>query len=78
MNEAASNDVSTKKRLYALLFCVFFGWAGLHRFYVDKIGTGFAMLFTFGGFGMWVPVDIVLILFGFFKDSEDKAVKDWL
>lgn len=78
MNDAAANDVSPKKRLYALLFCIFFGWAGLHRFYLDKVGTGFAMLFTFGGFGMWVPIDIALLLFGLLKDSDDKVVKNWM
>jgi TM2 domain-containing membrane protein YozV len=26
--------------LPALLLCFFLGWAGAHRFYVGKIGTG--------------------------------------
>lgn len=78
MAETTSVETSTKKRLIALLLCIFFGWTGIHRFYVDKIGTGLALLFTFGGFGMWIPVDIVLILMGLFKDKEGKAVKEWM
>ena len=32
-------DVSPKKRLTALLLCLFLGGLGIHRFYV-KVGTG--------------------------------------
>jgi TM2 domain-containing membrane protein YozV len=78
MAETTSMETSSKKKLIALLLCIFFGWTGIHRFYVDKVGTGIALLLTFGGFGMWIPVDIVLILFGLFKDKEGKVVKDWL
>jgi TM2 domain-containing membrane protein YozV len=78
MAENTAVESSTSKRLVALLLCIFLGWTGIHRFYVDKIGTGFSLMFTFGGFGMWVPIDIVLILFGWFKDKEGKPVKEWL
>lgn len=77
MTETASIEQSSKKRLVALLLCIFFGWTGIHRFYGDKIGTGLILLFTFGGFGMWVPVDIAMILFGYFKDKDGKALKNW-
>ncbi|HLC15753.1 MAG TPA: TM2 domain-containing protein [Thermodesulfovibrionia bacterium] len=78
MAETTSMETSSKKRLVALLLCVFFGWTGIHRFYVDKVGTGIALLLTFGGFGMWIPVDIGLILFGLFKDKDGKVLKDWM
>lgn len=78
MTETTAAETSTKKRLIALLLCMFFGWTGIHRFYVDKIWTGVALMFTFGGFGLWIPVDILLILLGFFKDSEGKPLKEWL
>lgn len=78
MADTTAVETSTKKRLVALLLCIFFGWTGIHRFYVDKIGTGIALLLTFGGFGMWIPVDIVLILLGLFKDKEGKAIKVWM
>jgi len=78
MTEKTTVEPSPKKRLIALLLCIFFGWTGIHRYYVDKIGTGLALMFTFGGFGLWIPVDILLILFGIFKDSEGKPLKQWL
>ena len=78
MTETAAAETSPKKRLIALLLCVFFGWTGIHRYYVDKIGTGLALMFTFGGFGLWIPIDSLLILFGIFKDSEGKPLKKWL
>jgi TM2 domain-containing membrane protein YozV len=77
MAETAAVESSKKKRLVALLLCIFFGWTGIHRFYADKIGTGLALMFTFGGFGLWIPVDIVLIVFGFFKDKEGNPIKEW-
>lgn len=52
---------SEKSAMVALLLCMYLGWLGLHRFYVGKIGTGLLMLITFGGFGIWVLVDVVNI-----------------
>lgn len=77
MAENTAVESSTSKRLVALLLCIFLGWTGIHRFYVDKIGTGFSLMFTFGGFGMWVFVDVILILAGMFQDSEEKLLINW-
>ncbi|MBU3182395.1 TM2 domain-containing protein [Clostridium psychrophilum] len=60
--------VSDKNRLVALLLCVFFGAIGIHRFYVGKIGTGILMIITFGGFGIWWVVDLILIVTNSFTD----------
>jgi len=69
--------VSSKKRLLALLFCLFFGWAGGHRFYTNKIGTGILMFFTAGGFGIWYLLDLIMIASGAFKDKDELMVTNW-
>ncbi len=74
---AEEKKESPKNRLVALLLCFFLGWAGGHRFYVNKVGTGLAMLFTMGGFGIWYFVDIILIAIGTFKDKDGLAVTKW-
>jgi len=74
-----ANKISSKSRLIALLFCLFFGWVGAHRFYVGKIGTGILMICTFGGFfGIWILIDLILIISGSFSDKEGKTVFKWL
>jgi TM2 domain-containing membrane protein YozV len=66
---------SKKSWTAALLLNIFLGGWGAHRFYVGKIGTGLAQLLTFGGLGIWVLVDFILILTGNFKDSEGNVVQ---
>jgi len=69
--------VSPRSRLASLLFCLFLGWLGVHRFYVGKVGTGILMLITVGGFGIWVVIDFIMIVVGGFTDVDGKYVLDW-
>ena len=64
--------MSDKKMVTACLLCFFLGGLGIHRFYVGKAGTGILMILTLGGLGIWVIIDLVMILTGGFKDSEGK------
>ncbi len=61
---------STKGFVPTLLLCLFLGGLGVHRFYVGKIGTGILQLVTFGGLGIWVLIDLIMIVIGKFTDSE--------
>jgi len=60
--------ISERNWLIALLLCIFLGAFGVHRFYVGKIGTGILMILTFGGFGMWMLVDVIMIATNSFTD----------
>ena len=73
----AEKAVSPHSRLAALLLCFFLGVFGVHRFYVGKIGTGVAMIFTAGGLGIWVLIDFIMIIVGGFTDIDGKFVLDW-
>lgn len=61
---------SDKNFLATLLFCILLGTFGVHRFYVGKIGTGILMLLTFGGFGIWWLIDVIMVACGAFRDKQ--------
>lgn len=73
-----TTELSPRSRLVALLFCALLGVFGVHRFYVGKVGTGILMLVTFGGFGIWWMIDLILIGLGSFRDKEDRRVFRWM
>ena len=68
---------SDKIILPAFLLALFFGVFGAHRFYVGKIGTGLAQLFTLGGLGVWTTIDWILILCKVFTDSDGLRLTNW-
>lgn len=68
---------SKRSRGVALGLGFFGGFFGLHRFYVGKIGTGIAMLCTFGGLGVWWLYDIVLLAAGEFRDADEMPLRNW-
>ncbi len=69
--------ISPKSRLAVTLLAYFLGVFGAHRFYVGKIGTGIAMLFTLGGLGIWALIDFIIAIVGGFKDSDGLPIKKW-
>jgi len=69
--------MSDKRIRPLLLLAGFLGVFGLHRFYAGKIGTGILMLFTIGGFGIWLLIDLILIFCGAFTDAEGRPINLW-
>jgi len=64
-----------KSKVTAALLCFFLGAIGVHRFYVGKVGTGVAQIFTLGGLGIWALIDFIMILTGSFTDANGKKLK---
>jgi TM2 domain-containing membrane protein YozV len=63
-----------KSFVAALLLCFFLGGLGVHRFYVGKVGTGILQLVTLGGLGIWVLIDLIMIIVGAFKDKQGRPL----
>jgi hypothetical protein len=43
-------------------------------FYLGKVGTGILKLITFGGFGLWTLIDLVIIMGGTMKDKQGREM----
>lgn len=87
------SEISSKKRLIAILFWVFLGAVGGHRFYAGRILSATAILFLFvlggctapigiGGVfilivGIWDAIDLISILIGKFKDGKGYPIINW-
>src|SRR5437764_12746001 len=63
-----------KSWLATVLLCQFLGTLGMHRFYTGRIISGIFQLLTFGGFGIWVFIDLIMIVSGDFKDQYNRPL----
>lgn len=70
----SSTTTSTTDWLTLFLLTFFVGVLGVHRFYVRKIGTGFLMLLTLGGLGVWFLVDLILVVTGQFTNKNGEKI----
>jgi TM2 domain-containing membrane protein YozV len=69
-----ATQTGQKSWVVALVLCLFLGMLGAHRFYAGKIGTGIVQILTFGGLGLWVLIDLIMILVGKFTDKDGNAL----
>ncbi|WP_227878366.1 Ltp family lipoprotein [Arthrobacter dokdonensis] len=63
-----------KSFMVTWLLALFLGGLGIDRFYLGKIGTGILKLITFGGFGIWVLIDLILVLTGVQRDKAGRPL----
>jgi len=47
--------------ILALIMSIFFGSLGVDRFIMGHVGLGILKLITFGGFGVWWLIDVIVI-----------------
>lgn len=59
-----------------ILLCFILGGLGVHLFYAGKVETGIIMLLTFGGLGIWIMIDFIIIATGNFKDKDGLFIKN--
>lgn len=60
--------------LVTLLLCIFLGAFGVHRFYTKQVGIGILQLLTAGGCGIWIVIDVILIITDSYRDGNGKAL----
>lgn len=67
------------QRHFLAAFFLSFMWGtfGVDRFYLGKVGTGVLKLLTFGGFGIWVVIDLVLIMSGSMRDKSGQPLREF-
>lgn len=74
-NQGAQAPADNTKWVIALILCFTVGYLGVHRFYLGHIGIGIIQLLTAGGCGIWVIIDLIMLLTGSLKDAQGNPLK---
>ena len=67
---AMGSAYSSKSRMVALILCIFFGFFGVHCFYLGKVPTGILYFLTFGLFCVGWLWDTVMSIMNNAKDGN--------
>ena len=67
---------SPRQRHFLAAFFISFMWGtfGVDRMYLGYWGLGILKLLTIGGFGIWVIVDLFLIMGGYIRDKQGREL----
>lgn len=74
INNTPGYSYIRKSKWVAFFLCLFLGVFGIHRFYVGKVGTGILWLLTGGMFCFGWIIDLIIILFGGFRDKAGQPL----
>jgi hypothetical protein len=66
-----------RSQLTAFLLCILLGVFGAHRFYTGQIGWGVLQLCSFGCCGVFVVIDLVLIVLNRLSTKDGQDLISW-
>ena len=69
-----ASEISHKSIIATTLAVFVLGFFGVYRFYAGRWVSGILMILTFGGLGIRVLIDIILVITENFKDADGKRV----
>ena len=77
MGQHPAPYLPTKSFVATWLLSLLLGGLGVDRFYLGKVGTGILKLITFGGFGIWSLIDLIIILSGGMTDKSRRPLEGY-
>ncbi len=76
MNEKLE-QAQQRGRLVAFILCLFLGFIGAHRFYLNRPFSAVIFFLTLGGLGIFWIFDLLFILCGLMRDGAGRPLSAW-